>query len=88
LVNNIVIDTIAHTAAEETRSTFEVEMMAESDNIIELVYIAAMSKSDKDTYSKILLQPGNRSVKYNGNDKSYRFRYNAAKNTLSLPEKF
>jgi hypothetical protein len=88
LVNSVVIDTIAHTTAEETRSTFEVAMMAESDNIIELVFIEAMNKKTQDTSSKILLQPGNLSCKYRGDNKSYRFRYNAAKNSLSLPESF
>ena len=86
-VNNVVIDTISHTTEQATRSTFEIAMMPETDNIIELVYIGAIGDK-KDTNSRIILQPGNLLGNFKGNDKSYRFRYNAAKNTLSLPEKF
>ena len=87
-VNGNVIDTVSHTAKAATRSVFSISVKPETENIIELIFQPDKSPAANDTGSMLSIEPGKLSAGYKGDNKSFRFRYNAAKVTLAGPELF
>ena len=87
LVNGVNVGKVAHTVNLDTRTAFDVMMEVEGDNIVELV-IEKESMAAVNAGTALIIEPGGYQIRFNGDDTSYRFRFNAETKTLTGPETF